>query len=58
MQPKTTLLTIAVSLTIAASVTSYRLSQLRHPTDGQKKLMTVLNTIVGAGTTTIFGLLK
>jgi hypothetical protein len=55
---KTTLLTIAVSLTIGSAITSYHLSQIRRPTDGQKKLMAVLNTIVGVGTTTIFGLLK
>jgi hypothetical protein len=55
---KTTLLTIAVSLTIGSATTSYHLSSLPTPTDAQKNLITAFNAIFAAGTTAVFGLLN
>jgi hypothetical protein len=51
-------LVLATSLTIGATTSSYYLSRIPHPTDGQKGLMTVLNGITGAGAAAVFGLLK
>jgi hypothetical protein len=55
---KTTLLTIAVSLTIGSATTSYHLSSLPSSTDAQKNLITLLNTATGTGAAAIFGLLN
>ncbi len=54
---KTTLLTIALSLTIASATTSYHLSSLPAPTDAQKNLIILFNSITTVGATAIFGLL-
>jgi hypothetical protein len=54
---KTTLLTIAVSLTIGSATTSYHLSSLPTPTDAQKNLIILFNSITTVGATAIFGLL-
>jgi hypothetical protein len=53
---KTTLLTLATTLTIASATTSYHLSNLPQPTESQKNLITLLNTIAATGTTAIFSL--
>jgi hypothetical protein len=55
---KSTLLTIAVSLTIGSATTSYHLSSLPAPTESQKNLITLLNTTTGTGAAAIFGLLN
>jgi hypothetical protein len=54
---KSTLLTIAVSLTIGSATTSYHLSSLPQPTDAQKNLIILFNSITTVGATAIFGLL-
>jgi hypothetical protein len=51
-------MTSAIALTLTAGGTSYHLSSLPQPTEAQKHLATVLNTIVAAGTAAIFGLLN
>jgi hypothetical protein len=55
---KTTFLTLATTLTIASATTSYHLSTLPQPTESQKDLITLLNTICANGTIAIFGLLN
>jgi hypothetical protein len=54
---KATLLTIALSLTIGSATTSYHLSSLPSPTDAQKNLIILFNSITTVGATAIFGLL-
>jgi hypothetical protein len=54
---KTTLITLAASLTIASGSLSYHLSTLPRLTSAQTNLITVLNGITIAGSTAIFGLL-
>jgi hypothetical protein len=55
---KNTLLALATTLTIVSATTSYHLSTLPQPTESQKNLITLLNTIATTGTTAIFGLLN
>lgn len=55
---KNKILTIAIIITFTATAASLYLARITNPTDIQMELSRTANTIVVAGTNSIFGLLE